>query len=70
LAKEDNKKPDIHTIVLPEYHDYLKIFEKANANKLPPYCPSDHTILLMDGFKPLFGPLYSLSCPELEELKC
>jgi hypothetical protein len=24
----------------------------------------------MDGFKPLFGPLYSLSCPELEELKC
>jgi hypothetical protein len=24
----------------------------------------------MDGFKPLFGLLYSLSCPELEELKC
>jgi hypothetical protein len=24
----------------------------------------------MDAFKPLFGPLYSLSYPELEELKC
>jgi hypothetical protein len=23
----------------------------------------------MDGFKPLFGPLYSLSHPELDELK-
>jgi hypothetical protein len=69
LAKEDNKKPDIHTIVLPEYHDYLKIFEKANANKLPPHCLSDYTILLIDRFKPLFGPLYSLSHPELEELK-
>jgi hypothetical protein len=70
LAKEDNKKPDIHTIVLPEYHNYLKIFEKANANKLPPHCPSDHTIPLTDRFKPPFGPLYSLSHPELEELKC
>jgi hypothetical protein len=69
LAKEDDKKPDIHTIVLPEYYNYLKIFKKANANKLPPHYPSDHTILLMDRFKPPFGPLYSLSHPKLEELK-
>jgi hypothetical protein len=69
LAKEDDKKLDIHTIVLPKYQDYLKIFKKANTDKLPPHCPSDHTILLMDGFKPPFGPLYSLSHPELEELK-
>jgi hypothetical protein len=70
LAKEDDKKPDIHTIVLPKYYDYLKIFEKANTNKLPLHCPSDHTIPLTDGFKPPFGPLYSLSCPEFEALKC
>jgi hypothetical protein len=70
MAKEDDKKPNIHTIVVPEYHDYLKIFEKANTNKLPLHHPSDHTILLMDRFKPPFGPLYSLSNPELEELKC
>jgi hypothetical protein len=69
LAKEDDKKPDIRTIVPPEYHDYLKIFEKANADKLPPHRPSNHTIPLTDGFKPLFGPLYSLSHPKLEELK-
>jgi hypothetical protein len=70
LAKEDDTKPDISTIVLAEYHDYLKVFKKANADKLPPHCPSDHTIPLTDGFKPPFGPLYSLSHPKLEELKC
>jgi phage tail protein X len=70
LAKEDNKKPNICTIVLPEYHNYLKIFEKANANKLPLHCPSDYTIPLTDRFKPLFGHLYLLSHAELEELKC
>jgi hypothetical protein len=70
LAKEDDKKPNICTIVPPEYHDYLKIFKKANADKLPLHHPTDHTILLMDGFKPPFGPLYSLSHPNLEKLKC
>jgi hypothetical protein len=69
LAKEDDKKPNICTIVLPKYHNYLKILEKANANKLPLYCLSDYTIPLMDRFKPPFGPLYSLSHPRLEELK-
>jgi hypothetical protein len=70
LAKEDDKNPDIRTIVPPEYYDYLKIFEKANADKLPLHHPSEHRIPRTDGFKPPFGPLYSLSHPELEELKC
>jgi hypothetical protein len=70
LAKKDDRKPNIHTSILPEYHDYLKILEKANADKLPLHCISDYTMLLIDGFKPLFGLLYSLSYPELEELKC
>jgi hypothetical protein len=70
LAKEDDKKTDIRTIVPPKYHDYLKIFEKANTDKVPLHRPSNHTIPLTDRFKPLFGPLYWLSRPELEELKC
>jgi hypothetical protein len=70
LAKEDHKKPDIHTIVLPRYHNYLKIFEKASSNKLPPHHPSDHAILVRDGFKPPFSPLALLSHPKLEELQC
>jgi hypothetical protein len=69
LAKEDDKIPDICTIVQPKYNNYLKIFEKANTNKLPLYCLRDHTFLQMDRFKPPFSPLYSLSCPKLEECK-
>jgi hypothetical protein len=68
LAKDD-KKPNIVTIVLPEYYDYLKILEKDNTDKLPLHCTSDYTIPLTDSFKPPFGPLYSLSHPKLEELK-
>jgi hypothetical protein len=70
LAMNNDKKADIHTIVPGEYYDYLKIFEKANTNRLPLYCTSNHTILLMDRFKSLFGPLYWLSHPKSEELKC
>jgi hypothetical protein len=69
LAKDDDKMSDIRTIVPPKYQDYLKIFEKASTDKLPRRRPSNHTIPLADGFKPPFGSLYSLSHPELEELK-
>ena len=65
----EKEEPDLKTIVPPEYHQYLGIFEKVNADKLPPHRPLDHTISLVDGFQPPFGPLYSLSRPELEELK-
>jgi hypothetical protein len=65
--KDDN--PNIKAIVPPEYHQYLKIFEKVNADKLPPHRPYDHKIPLEYSFQPPFGLLYSLSCPQLEELK-
>jgi hypothetical protein len=65
--KDDNS--NIKAIIPPKYHYYVKIFEKVNTNKLPPHHPYDHKIPLEDGFQPPFGPLYSLSHPELEELK-
>jgi hypothetical protein len=69
LQEPKDDKPNIEAIVPCEYHKYLKIFEKVNANKLPPHRPCDHKIPLEQGFQPPFGLLYSLSCPELEELK-
>jgi hypothetical protein len=69
LQKLKDDKPDRKAIVPPEYHKYLKIFEKVNADKLPPHHPYDHKIPLGDGFQPPFGPLYFLSHPELAELK-
>jgi hypothetical protein len=55
--------------VLPKYHQYLKIFKNINADKLPLHCPSYHQIPLVDGLMLTFSPLYSLSRPELQELK-
>jgi hypothetical protein len=69
LQEPKDNNSNIKAIVLPKYHQYLKIFEKVNTDKLPPHYPCDHKIPLEDGFQPPFGPLYSLSHPELEELK-
>ena len=55
--------------VPPEYHKYLPLFRKVNADQLPPHRPYDHQIELQEGFMPPFGPLYSLSRPELEALQ-
>jgi DNA replication protein DnaD len=69
LQEPKDDKPNIESIIPYEYHKYLKIFENINADKLPPHCLYDHKIPLEDGFQPPFGRLYSLSHPELEELK-
>jgi hypothetical protein len=69
LVVDKENKPDIHTIVRSEYHQYLKIFENINADKLPPHGPSDYKIPLVERFNPPFGPLYSPLRSELEELK-
>ena len=47
--------------VPPEYHEYLPLFRKVNANQLPSHRPYDHQIELQEGFTPPFGPLHSLS---------
>jgi hypothetical protein len=61
LTNDNNKNLHIRTIILPKYYDYVKIFENANADKFPPHYPSDHTILLPEGFQPPCSPLYSSS---------
>jgi transposase InsO family protein len=60
---------DLKSLVPPQYHEFLPLFSKAVANHLPPHRPYDHKIPFKEGFEPPFGPLYSLSRPELEALK-
>jgi hypothetical protein len=45
------------------------VFDNVVADCLLPHRPYDHKVPLKDGFEPPFGPLYSLSRPELEALK-
>jgi len=45
-----------------EYHDFLDMFSKSKADKLPDHNPAyDHHINLEDGKQLLFGPIYNLS---------
>ena len=61
--------PDLATLVPAPYHDFLPLFQKSLADKLPPHRPYDHVIPLKEGFTPPFGPLYSLSHNELKALR-
>jgi hypothetical protein len=56
-------------MVPKEYHDFVPLFKKAPADKLPPHRKYDHTINLKPGFESPFGPLYGLSREELLALK-
>ena len=56
--------------LIPEdLHDFATLFSEVEANMLPPHRTYDHKITLKPDFQVPFGPLYSLSRPELEELR-
>ena len=60
---EDEEEGEIKTIlsVVPSiYHDFLEVFSKAKASKLPERHPCDHSIELVGPLPPV-GPIYSLS---------
>jgi len=56
-------------IIPVQYHNLLKFFSKEEADKLPPHRYIDHTIDLLSGTRPKFGPMYSMSDIELAALR-
>ncbi|SPC63566.1 related to transposon-encoded proteins with TYA, reverse transcriptase, integrase domains in various combinations [Ustilago sp. UG-2017b] len=46
-------------IIPPEYHQYLDVFSRVRADKLPPHRTYDHHIPLEEGKSPPFGPIYT-----------
>ncbi|SOV04612.1 uncharacterized protein UDID_17153 [Ustilago sp. UG-2017a] len=56
-------------IIPQEYHQYLDVFSRVKADKLPPPHTYDHQIPLEEGKSPPFGPIYSLSEHELKTLR-
>ena len=52
----------------PEYHEFHEVFSGDKADTLPPHRPYDLGITLEEGAKPISGPIYSLSPPELVAL--
>src|SRR5258708_33367780 len=51
-----------------EYHNFSNIFSGEKAGTLAPHRPYDLQINVKEGVKPIHGPIYSLSPPELVAL--
>ncbi|MBW0528469.1 hypothetical protein O181_068184 [Austropuccinia psidii MF-1] len=68
---EEEEPEEIETVlkvVPPAYHQYLDVFSKVKAEKLPPHRSCDHHIELK-GLLPPVGVIYSLSNQESETLQ-
>ena len=59
----------LRKMIPPEFHDFLPLFSKLEAEKLPPHRYIDHEIKLLPGTKPPFGPMYEMSDAEQKMLK-
>src|SRR5260370_12392906 len=52
----------------PEYQEFTNMFSGEKANTLPPHRPYNLQINTEGDAKPFYGPIYSLSPPELTAL--
>ncbi|MBW0476348.1 hypothetical protein O181_016063 [Austropuccinia psidii MF-1] len=67
---EEEEPEEIETVfkvVPPAYNQYLDVFSKVKAEKLPPHCACDHHIEL-ESLLPPVGVIYYLSRHESEKL--
>ena len=69
IAQASAPQKPLKELVPEVYHDFLDLFEKKEADKLPPHRPIDHTIPLKPNTEPPFGRLYNLSETELIALR-
>ena len=67
-ALEDKPRPDPKTLLPSEFHDFLDVFSRQAADRLPPHRSYDHHIELQPGKEHGYGPLYSMSRDELKVL--
>ncbi|KJZ68122.1 hypothetical protein HIM_12487 [Hirsutella minnesotensis 3608] len=74
-ALAPKKKSDPREKLPPHYHEYLSVFNRDQADQLPPHRPGcDHKIQLEKGAdgkekEPPWGPLYGMSREELIVLR-
>ncbi|MBW0560521.1 hypothetical protein O181_100236 [Austropuccinia psidii MF-1] len=71
LWDEEEEPEEVETMIKvfhSTYHQYLDVFSKVKAEKLPPHCACDHCIKL-EGSLPPAGVIYSLSKQESDTLR-
>ncbi|KAI0992119.1 hypothetical protein K3495_g16067, partial [Podosphaera aphanis] len=63
------KNADPKLFLPTQYHDYLDVFDRKQANLLPPHRPWDHPIDLQPGTIPPASRPYSMNQKELKALR-
>jgi hypothetical protein len=68
-AKDQKEKP-LEEVIPKQYHEFLPLFSRVLADRLPPHRPNiDHEVRLNAGEVPSFEPLYKMSREELVVMK-
>lgn len=57
------------TLIPEAYKSLAEVFSETQAETLPPHRKGDHSIDLLEGATPPFGPMYNLSAKELAVLR-
>jgi hypothetical protein len=70
IEAKDLKERPLEEIVPEQYHEFLPLFNKVLADRLPPHQPRiDHEVRLKDGETQTWRPLNSMSRAKLVVLK-
>jgi len=70
IEAKDLRERSLEEIVPKQYHEFLPLYSKVLADRLPLHRPGiNHELRLRDGGTPTWGPLYSMSRAELVVLK-
>jgi len=66
IEARDLKERPLEEIIPKQYYEFLPLFSKVLADRLPPHRPNiDHEVRLKEGEIPSWGPLYMMSREEL-----
>jgi hypothetical protein len=70
IEAQDFKEKPLQEIIPNLYHEFLPLFSKVLADRLPPHRPNiDHEVRLKEGETPSWGPLSKMSREELVVMK-
>jgi hypothetical protein len=70
IEAKDLKEKPLEEIIPKQYHEFLPLFSKVLADRLPPHQPNiDHEVRLRQGETPSWGPLSKMSREKLLVVK-
>ena len=70
IGAKHHKKWPLEEVVLKQYHEFLPLFNKVLADRLPPHWPGiNHEVCLKERETPTWGPIYSMSTAKLVVFK-